>query len=182
MRGGNLYGWRPAPSAGETVRSAQHAGHAGDDHQSPHHRCGTPRRGSGQAHERKIVFESDKPLTGQEFDEFIKLKEHNGSYNINNIVNFDPNITGRQKVTANLDIPSFISAGNYEIFLYCFKNGNLIQKASSSFLIEEVGLTVLIKKLAFGKPAIYGIFAIIIALGAGFIIGITFSKRNRGGH
>ena len=131
---------------------------------------------------RKIVFESDKPLTGQEFDEFIKLKEHNGSYNINNTVNFDPNITGRQEVTANLDIPSFISAGNYEIFLYCFKNGNLIQKASSSFLIEEVGLTVLIKKLAFGKPAIYGIFAIIIALGAGFIIGITFSKRNRGGH
>jgi len=131
---------------------------------------------------RKIIFESDKPLTGHEFDEFLKLKEHKGSYNINNTVNFDPNMSGRQKVTANLDIPSFISAGNYEIFLYCFKNGNLSQKASSSFLVEEVGLTVLIKNLAFGKPAIYGVFAIIIALGAGFIIGIIFSKRNRGGH
>ena len=130
----------------------------------------------------KIVFESDVPLTGQEFDEFIKLKEHNGSYNINNIIHFDPNATGRQKVNTTLDIPSFISAGDYEVFLYCFKNGNLIKKASANFLIEESGLTLFIKNLAFKNPAMYGIFAIIIALSAGIIIGIIFNKRKSGGH
>ena len=130
----------------------------------------------------KIIFDSDSPLTGQEFDEFIRLKEHNGSYNINNMIHFDPNIAGRQKIKTILDIPSFISAGDYEVFLYCFKNGNLFKKTSANFLIEEVGLTLFIKNLAFRNPALYGIFAIIIALTAGIIIGIIFNKRKSGGH
>ena len=125
----------------------------------------------------KIIFRSDKPLTGHEFDEFIKLKEHSGSYNIDGRVKITPSTNNRRKVSTTLNIPSFIHAGNYELFLYCFKNGNLISKASSDFKIEEVGLTLLTKKLAFGNPAIYGISAIIIALAAGFIIGLIFSRK-----
>ena len=131
---------------------------------------------------KKIIFKSDQPLSGLEFDEFIKLKEHRGSYSINNDVKFNPNSKGRQTITTTLDIPSFISADDYEVFLYCFKNGNLIKKTSANFLIEEVGLTLLIKDLAFRNSALYGIFAIIIALAAGFIIGIIFTKRKSGGH
>jgi uncharacterized protein (TIGR02186 family) len=130
----------------------------------------------------KIIFQSDKPLTGLEFDEFIKLKEHSGSYNINGRVKITPFSDGRQKVTTTLNIPSFIPAGKYELFLYCFKNGNLISKASSDLLIEEVGLTLLTKNLAFGNPAIYGIAAIVIALAAGIVIGLLFSKKAGGRH
>ena len=130
----------------------------------------------------KITFQSDKSLTGSEFDEFIKLKEHNGSYNITSRAIISPFSGGRQKVESILTIPSFILAGEYELFLYCFKNGSLISKASSTFLIEEVGLTRLTKNLAFGNPVIYGISAIIIALAAGIIIGILFSKKAAGRH
>jgi uncharacterized protein (TIGR02186 family) len=130
----------------------------------------------------KIIFGSDMPLTNMEFEEFIKLKERRGSYSINNKVIFNPYSNGRQKVSTTLNIPSFIPAGDYEVFLYCFRNRNLIKKASANFLIEEVGLTALIKNLAFGSPATYGIFAIVIALAAGIIIGILFSKRRSGGH
>ena len=49
-------------------------------------------------------------------------------------------------------------------------------------MIEEIGVTLFIKKLAFGNPGLYGIFAIIIALAAGIVIGIIFSKRKSGGH
>ena len=43
-------------------------------------------------------------------------------------------------------------------------------------------MTLFIKNLAFRNPALYGIFAIIIALTAGIIIGIIFNKRKSGGH
>ena len=130
----------------------------------------------------KIIFKSDSLSTGDMvFDEFIKLKEHNGSYNINNKINFDSKFKGRQKVSTILNIPPFIPAGNYEILLYCFRSGNLFKKTSANFLIKEVGLTAFIKNLAFGNPALYGIFAILIALAAGIIIGIIFNKRRSGG-
>jgi len=131
---------------------------------------------------RKITFESDKPLTGIEFDEFIKLKEHNGSYNINGKVKVDRLPNDRQKVTATMHIPSFIPAGDYELFLYCFREGKLFKKASANVMIEEVGLTLLTKDLAFNEPAIYGISAIIIALSAGIMMGLIFSKRSGGAH
>lgn len=130
----------------------------------------------------QIKFESDAAITDREFDQFIKLKEHNGSYSIHNDVNFDPNSDGAQKVSTTLNIPSFIPAGDYEIFLYCFRNGTLFSQTSTNFLIKEVGLTAFIKTMAFGNPAVYGIFAIIIALAAGIIIGFIFSKRRGGGH
>jgi uncharacterized protein (TIGR02186 family) len=129
-----------------------------------------------------ITFQSDRPLSGWEFDEFIKLKENNGSYKINRRANISPFSLGRQKVESTLTIPSFIHAGKYELFLYCFKNGNLISKATSTFLIEEVGLTKITKSLAFGNPAIYGLSAIIIALAAGILIGLLFSKKAAGRH
>lgn len=131
---------------------------------------------------KKIVFESDQELTGQEFDEFIKMKEDNGSYKIDDGVKIDPVINNRQRVRAILDIPSFIPAGDYEIIIYCFRDGNLFTSASANFLIEEVGLTRLTKKLAFGSPAIYGVSAIIIALAAGIIMGLIFSKKSGGAH
>jgi hypothetical protein len=68
------------------------------------------------------------------------------------------------------------------VFLYCFRNGSLIKKTSANFLIEEIGVTLFIKNLAFKSPALYGIFAIIIALTTGILIGIIFNKRKSIGH
>jgi uncharacterized protein (TIGR02186 family) len=131
---------------------------------------------------KKITFESEHELNGHEFDEFVRMKEHNGSYNITRGVEIDLLKNNRQRVTATIDIPSFIPAGNYEVFLYSFRDGNLLAKASANFIIEEVGLTRLTKKLAFGKPAIYGVSAIIAALTAGIFIGLVFSRGSGGGH
>ena len=125
----------------------------------------------------KVTFESTKPLSGIEFNEFIKLKEHSGYYNINNNAVINSVTDGKHILEATLDIPSFISAGKYNVVIYCFNDGNLIDKAIVSLSIEKVELPLFITNLANGSPAIYGILAIIVAIIAGGIIGLIFIKK-----
>jgi len=125
----------------------------------------------------KIIFESNLPLSGNEFEEFIKLGEHNGSYSINNKAQIISDSDGKQTLKATLEIPSFISPDDYNVIIYCFKEGFLIDKAAINLSVEEVGLPLFIKNLAKGSPAIYGIMAIIVAMIAGITIGLIFTKK-----
>jgi uncharacterized protein (TIGR02186 family) len=125
----------------------------------------------------RVAFKSDLPLTGIEFDEFIKLKEHSGYYNIDNKARIKSISDGKQFLEATLEIPSFISADDYNVVIYCFKDRNLIDKTIVKLSVEEVGLPLLITNLAKGSPAIYGILAIVVAMIAGGIIGLVFTKK-----
>jgi hypothetical protein len=87
------------------------------------------------------------------------------------------NSDGRKTLKATIEIPSFISPDEYLIELYCFNAGNLIDKAVLTLSVEEVGLPLFIKNLAMNSPAIYGISAIIVAMIAGSIIGLIFTKK-----
>lgn len=127
-----------------------------------------------------IVFNSSLPLTGNEFEEFIKFKEYSGCYYINNNAEIILNSDDTRILKASIEIPSFISPEEYRIVLYCFHDGKLIDKAELKLSIEEVGLPLFIKNLAANSPAIYGISSIIVAMIAGSIIGLIFTKkRNR---
>ena len=126
-----------------------------------------------------IIFKSTLPLRGNEFEEFIKFKEHTGCYSTNNNAEIMLNADGRKTLRATIEVPSFISPNEYRIVLYCFYEGNLIDKAELNFSVEEVGLPLFIKNLSTNSPAIYGITSIIVAMIAGGIIGLIFTKRRR---
>ena len=125
----------------------------------------------------RIVFESTSSLRGNEFEEFIKFNENSGCYSIDNNAEIILNSDGRKTLKATIEIPSFISPDEYLIELYCFNAGNLIDKAVLTLSVEEVGLPLFIKNLAMNSPAIYGISAIIVAMIAGSIIGLIFTKK-----
>lgn len=128
----------------------------------------------------RIVFESTSLLSGIEFDEFIKFKEHNGCYGINHKAEIISDAYGKQTLKVILDVPSFITPDEYNVVIYCFNEGNLIDKVVLNLSVEEVGLPLFIKNLATNSPALYGISAIIVAMIAGSIIGLIFTrKRNR---
>ena len=127
-----------------------------------------------------ITFKSSSLLKGNEFEEFIKYKEHSECYSINSKAEIILNSDGRKTLRANIGIPSFISPDEYRIIIYCFYEGNLIDKAELKLSVEEVGLPLFIKNLAANSPAIYGVSSIIVAMIAGSIIGLIFTKkRNR---
>jgi len=127
----------------------------------------------------KIVFDSKLPLSGIEFEEFIKFKEYNGCYNIDNNARVIPDSDGINILKATLDIPSFISPDEYKAVIYCFDKGYVLDKVVVKLSVEEVGLPLIIKNLAEQSPAIYGILAVIIAMIAGSIIGLVFTKKRR---
>ena len=125
----------------------------------------------------KIVFESKLPLTGIEFEEFIKFKEHNGCYSIDKNAKVISDTVGINTLNATLTIPSFISPDDYNVVIYCFEKGYLLDKVVVKLSVEEVGLPLLVRNLANQSPAVYGILAIIIAMIAGSIIGLVFTKK-----
>lgn len=130
--------------------------------------------------EKKITFESDKQLVGGEFDEFVKLKEHSGVYDVNGRVTLTPNQGGLQHLESILPIPSAMPPGTYTIQLYGFRDGNLVEYGKTELSIEMIGLPRFFTALGFDHGAIYGIVAIAVALMAGSIMAVIFSIRTTG--
>lgn len=123
-----------------------------------------------------IKIESDKPLTGKEFDQFVKLKTSDGTYNVNNEVTLKSVSPGKSEVSAILPIPSKIPPDNYSIHMYCFRNGTLVEEKSGNLKIERVGLPGLLINLATNHATGYGLIAIITAMSVGLLIGFIFDS------
>jgi uncharacterized protein (TIGR02186 family) len=131
---------------------------------------------------KKIIFESTERLTGIEFEEFIKLKENSGSYKILNNIVMKKDQDGNNILDTTLDIPSTIPSGKYQVIIYSFKDRFLIDKSILDFSVKKVGLPNLITNLSKGSPAFYGILAILLAMSAGIVIGLIFTKKKSNAH
>lgn len=122
-----------------------------------------------------VKIHSDQPLTGAEFDQFLKLKISNGTYNTKNKIEMKPEPTGELRLTSVLPIPSKMPPGMYDIKLYCFRQGTLVEEQTARLQIDRIGLPCLIKNLAEKHAAMYGLLAIVAAMVFGVMMGIVFS-------
>lgn len=129
---------------------------------------------------RRVSFESDGPLMGGEFADFVALKEHSGTYDTGGRIVMQPGQEGGQRLSAELAIPSAMPPGRYMLRLYCFEAGSLAYEDSSQITIEKVGLPRLMTNLAYNHAAIYGIVAIVVAMGMGVVMGLLFNARSGG--
>jgi uncharacterized protein (TIGR02186 family) len=130
-----------------------------------------------EALRNRVTFRSEKPLTGREFDEFLKLKRHAGTYNDDIAIAMERREGGRQAATATLRVPSVTPPGQYRLRLYCFEDGAPIENASALLTIEKAGLPRLESELAHTHAAAYGIIAVLFAMVAGITMGVIFSSR-----
>lgn len=130
----------------------------------------------------RIAFESRKPLTGSEFEEFLKLKEHRRTYGAGQTIAVRPAGDGRQEAAATLFLPSAVPPGRYDVRLYCFTRQRLTAQASAVLSIEKVGAPLMMTDLAHRYGAAYGAVAVVIAMAAGILIGFVFGSRRGGGH
>ena len=131
---------------------------------------------------KRIIFESTEPLTGIEFEEFIKLKEKSGSYKILNNIVMKKDLYGNNILNTTIDIPSTMPSGKYRVIIYSFKDKYLVDKSVLNFSVKKVGLPNLITNLSKDSPALYGILAILIAMTAGIVIGLIFTKKKSSAH
>ena len=129
-----------------------------------------------------MSFTSDKPLAGGEFDQFLKLKEHVGTYRDDVPIEMKPVPGERRAISASLPLPSIMPSGDYTVRLYCFEDGRVVDEASAGLTIVKTGLSHLENELAHEHSAAYGIMAILVAMAAGITTGVAFSSRGGQGH
>ena len=127
-----------------------------------------------------IAIHSKNKLAGSEFSDFIKLKEHNSSYQQSTTAQLLPSPDEKHRpFKAFLHIPPVMPAGDYQILLYYFKDRTLMGESRANLEVEKVGIPKYLYSLAFNHPALYGVFACIIAMATGFIMSVIFSSRKK---
>jgi uncharacterized protein (TIGR02186 family) len=72
------------------------------------------------------------------------------------------------------DFPPDAKPGHYTVEYLLIKDKKLVGKASDDIHIEKVGMVAFIAKAADEQPVVYGICAVLIALGTGLMVGFIF--------
>jgi hypothetical protein len=87
-------------------------------------------------------------------------------------------ITGGQ-FQARLLLPAEAPLGEYQVSAYALEGGKASLLASGRFTAGTEGLAAWLGRQATDSPIVYGIIAVLIALGAGALVGVIFQKGAR---
>jgi len=86
------------------------------------------------------------------------------------------NLIQNQLFKTEIHFPPNMSTGTYMAQIYSFKKGTLVDTINKLISVEKVGLGAEVFGLAHKHSALYGILAIFIAVGSGWIAAIIFRK------
>lgn len=75
--------------------------------------------------------------------------------------------------------PSAATEGRYLVESFCFSKGQLVGYGKDVIEIKKVGLEHWLTQTSQNQPIFFGIMAVVIAMGAGLLVGVIFGK---GGH
>jgi uncharacterized protein (TIGR02186 family) len=119
---------------------------------------------------------SDEAEKNRWFDEFLKFKESSNLYTSS---------AGKISLTENSGIQNYYiltqwpfqaPPGNYTVTVYAVKDKKVIETATSSVFVEQVGMVKSFAGMAKNNAAVYGIISILAALSAGFGVALVFGK------
>jgi uncharacterized protein (TIGR02186 family) len=123
-------------------------------------------RGQPEPDDAEVVFEG-----------ILRLKKEANLYNLDEK---RIEITGGKLFKHYFKFPSAATEGTYSAESYIIKDGKLIGKGIDEIVIQKKGLEAMFTNLAHEHSVIYGIVAVLVALGMGLLVGFIFKKG--GGH
>ena len=85
-------------------------------------------------------------------------------------------VMGGRLFRTRVFFPSNVPTGSYAAEVYLMRNGVIISDQSTPLVVRKVGLEADIFQFAHQHSALYGIIAIVIALGAGWLAGVVFRR------
>jgi uncharacterized protein (TIGR02186 family) len=117
------------------------------------------------------------------FKEFLKLKESEGLYASNQGLLHYPKTSDAQKsFEVKVPIPARFPPGKYQVEVYAVSAGAVAAHATQPLEVKMVGVPAFLSSFAFQNGALYGLFAVVVALVAGLAIGVVFSGSKGGSH
>lgn len=130
----------------------------------------------GQA---RVVSEGRDP--DKLFGEFVKIKTGEGLYDLQGRgVKLDQPLNGRQAFSCAFELPAKAPQGSYRVKAMAIDGeGNITDSGQGLLEVRETGLPALLSELAFDYGLLYGVLAVLIALGGGMVTSMLF--RGGGG-
>jgi uncharacterized protein (TIGR02186 family) len=110
------------------------------------------------------------------FGEFIKFKEASHLYSAATGTITTEESDGQRSYALYVDWPYQAQPGDYVVTVHEVKDGKVVDTAKAKVVVEQVGLVKALAGMARKNGALYGALAILIALGAGFGVGMVFRK------
>lgn len=127
----------------------------------------------------EIKAEKGDMPAGDWFAQFLDFKKKEKLYSV---------LEGAVKVEANgsyqftLAWPFQAPPGSYKIETITAKNGQVTGRSEAAIKVELTGVVALLAKMSSDNRVLYGILSIIVALAAGFGVGMIFRKGGGGSH
>ncbi|MBI4644751.1 MAG: TIGR02186 family protein [Deltaproteobacteria bacterium] len=112
------------------------------------------------------------------FQGMLKIKERANLYNIVE----DParlQVEEGKLFKHYFRFPPAATEGRYQVESFCFQKGQLVGYGKDIIEIKKVGLESCLTETSQNQPVFFGIMAVLIAMGAGLLVGVIFRK---GGH
>lgn len=75
-----------------------------------------------------------------------------------------------------VDFPAKVPVGQYRVEVHLLKNGRFVDAQSLPLFVNKTGVERTIYELAHDSPFLYGILAVAIALGAGYLASLPFRR------
>jgi Putative transmembrane protein (Alph_Pro_TM) len=108
----------------------------------------------------------------------LKIKEQANLYNIVE----DPKrleVTEGKLYKHYFTFPPAATEGRYQVESFAFQKGELVGYGKDIIEIKKVGIENWLTQTSQNNPVFFGIMAVVIAVGAGLLVGVIFGK---GGH
>ena len=104
---------------------------------------------------------------------FIRLKKEHALYleSSNGVTFLTPTV-----FRAEIPLPAQAPFGNYDVQLKLFANRALLQSSSSAFEVVKVGFEQFVATAARDYSILYGLAAVLMAMGTGWLASVVFRK------
>lgn len=127
--------------------------------------------------ERAEIESTDGDVNKKDdFAEFVKYKEANRLYSALDGGFELSEQDGLRNYRVLIDWPYQIPPGEYQITAHAVKDGKVVERATTTVTVERAGIVKRLAEMAQNNGALYGAVAIVIAIMAGFGVGLIFGK------
>jgi len=120
---------------------------------------------------------SARTLTAAEIKEWrdavVRLKQRDKLYQQDE---YGVAFVGRSLFRSAFDMPATVTVGAFETRVYLFRDGELLSTYTTKLDLEREGLEHLIHRFAFDHSFLYGVFTVLIAVGAGMLASYVFNR------
>ena len=124
-----------------------------------------------------LSLRTDSTRSAEEIDDFraalIRAKERKGLYvhGAGRLAFLGPRL-----FRANLVFPGNVPTGSYTVEVLLIRGGNIVSAQTTPLYISQAGVSADVYEFAHRQALFYGLLAIVVALGTGWIAGVVFKK------